>query len=345
MNRKIIVYMLISLLCLPGLVLTTSYAETPSSFLLTANKPVEGTIILTLSGKDIKDLYGYEARFTFDPDQLELVEAKSSLDGFSVLPIIKNNEITIAHTKIGNVAGESGDIDIGTLTFKRKKHGTSTVKWESIKAVDRNLSDHTYIIGKSVSVNLLKRGFLDLGGHWAKADIELLASKDIIEGMDEDHFVPEAHVTRAQFAAMISRALNTLNLKTSLKVSMQQSPFTDVAPGSWYKDVVNNAYSAGIIEGVTATSFAPEREVTREEMAVMMVRASTYAAVPLAGDSKVTLVAFADSELISEWAREGVQSSVRLGLINGRAGDRFVPRDQATRAEAATVIKRFVDLL
>ncbi|MBP1990823.1 S-layer homology domain-containing protein [Paenibacillus eucommiae] len=341
MKHKMIAFILISLLCLPSLLLTTAYAETASSFLLTANKPVGGKIIVTMSGKNIKDLYGYEVRFTFDPDQLELVEAKSSLDGFSVSPIIKKNEIIIAHTKIGNVTGESGDIIIGTLTFKTKKSGTSSLKWESIKAVDHNLSHQTYSVGQSISVSVasVKQGFIDLEGHWAKADIELLASKGIIEGMDEDHFVPEAHVTRAQFAAMISRALK-------LKVATKQSPFTDVASASWYKDVVNNAYSAGIIQGITGTSFVPERDITREEMAVMIVRATTYASGSSVGEnSNVAVVTFADSEAISIWARDGIQTAVRLGIINGRTEDKFVPHGQATRAEAATVIKRLLSAL
>ncbi|MBP1988824.1 S-layer homology domain-containing protein [Paenibacillus eucommiae] len=332
-------YLLIALLCLSLQPAATAYAETASSFLLTANKPTDGKITITMSGTNIKDLYGYEARVTFDPDQLELMEAKSSLDGFSVSPIIKNKEIILAHTKIGNVTGESGDITIGTLTFKIKKHGTSTVKWESIKAVDHNLSDQTYTIGKSVSVTLVKKGFLDLEGHWAKADIELLASKAIIEGMDEEHFVPQANVSRAQFAALISRALK-------LKINTKQSPFTDVAAGSWYEEEVNKAYAAGIIQGMTETSFAPEKDITREEMAVMIMRASSYASGAAGSEKHDTFaIQFADSEAISVWAREQVQAAVRAGIINGRAENKFVPQDQATRAEAATVIKRLLSAL
>ncbi|BBI32738.1 S-layer homology domain-containing protein [Cohnella abietis] len=336
MNRKIMTMILLLLLCLPSELLTTSYAATASSFLLTTDKPAGGKVVVTLSGKGIKDLYGYEARFTFDPDQLELVESKSSLDGFSVSPIIKKNEIIIAHTKIGNVTGESGDIVIGSLTFKIKKNGTSNVKWESMKAVDHNLSAQTYPIGKSVSVTAAKKGFLDLEGHWAKADIEVLASKGIIEGIDEDHFAPENHVTRAQFAALISRALN-------LKTDTKKSPFTDVAPASWYKDVINSAYSAGIIQGLTDTKFAPERNITREEMAVMIVRANVYAARSSTEENnKVAEITFADSADISKWAREGVQAAVRSGIIKGKAGLKFDPQGKASRAEAATVIKRLL---
>jgi len=336
MNRKIMTMILLLLLCLPSQLLTTSYAGTASSFLLTTDKPDGGKVVVTLKGKDIKDLYGYEAKFTFDPAGLELVESKSSLAGFSVSPIIKKNEITIAHTKIGNVTGESGDIVIGTLTFKIKKSGTSTIKWESMMTVDHNLSAQTYPVGKSVSVSSTEKGFIDLLGHWAKADIELLASKGIIKGIDQEHFAPENQVTRAEFAALISRALN-------LKTDTKESPFTDVAPASWYRDVINSAYSAGIIQGLTETKFAPEQNITREEMAVMIVRAKTYASGSSTdGNNKVAEVTFADSADISKWAREGVQTAARSGIIKGKAGLKFDPQGKASRAEAATVIKRLL---
>ncbi|TXK77826.1 hypothetical protein [Paenibacillus sp. N3.4] len=63
-------------------------------------------------GQNLKDLYAYEVKFIFDPDKLEVVKAESNIKGFSVSPIIKNNEITIAHTKIGNVEGEKGNLAI-----------------------------------------------------------------------------------------------------------------------------------------------------------------------------------------------------------------------------------------
>ncbi|GGD56529.1 S-layer homology domain-containing protein [Paenibacillus nasutitermitis] len=337
MNRKMMTYLLLFLLCYPLALPAATYAEQAPSFLIAAHKLADGKVIVTMSGKNMEDLYGYEARFTFDPDLIELVDATSSLDGFSVSPIIKNNEIIIAHTKIGNVSGDHGDISIGSLTFKIKHHGTSTVRWESMKVVDHHLSNQSFSLGKGITVT---KFFLDLEGHWAQADIELLASKNIVKGVDEDHFIPNAKVTRAQFTALIARALN-------LKAGSNQSPFTDVAPGAWYENEVKSAYSIGIIRGITETSFAPEKNITREEMAVMIVRARNYASDsalrdPGGADSVMT---FADSENISEWAKKEIQFAVGLGIVNGRTKTRFVPRDQATRAEAATVIRRLLTSL
>lgn len=332
--RTRIVWSMIILLCMPKLFLVTANAaEVAPIYLMDVNKPTNGQVTLTLSGKNLVNLYGYEARFSFDSDKLELLEAKSNQEGFSVSPIIKKNEIIIAHTKIGNVVGDSGDLVIGTLKFKIKKPGVTTVKWESMKVVTDQLKTTTTTIGKSVSVS---KAFVDLAGHWAQADIEWLAVKGIIDGVDDDHFKPNGKVTRAQFAAMVSRALN-------LKTTAAHIPFTDVASDSWYADVVSNAYSAKIIRGRTDSSFAPEQEITREEMTVMLIRAGKYMSADTFKETgSVDSITFTDANAISKWAIKDVELAVHLGIINGRTKNTFIPKSQSTRAEAAVAIKRLL---
>lgn len=338
MNRRVIISQLLLLVCFLMLLPISAYAQSAPSFLLTAANPVDGKVTITMNGNNMNDLYGYEASLAFDSGMLELVEAKSGLEGFSVSPVVKGNEIVLAHTKIGNVAGENGDLLIGTLTFKIRKYGASTVTWKAFKTIDSRLAAQTYAIDESVSV-VAARKFVDLEGHWAREDIELLAAKGVIEGMDEDHFVPEAHVTRAQFTALLARALH-------IQTDAKQNPFTDVSPGSWYNEAVRSAFAAGVIQGVTETSFAPEQKIAREDMAVMMARASAYVAGAATGQSlEGDLPIFADMEEASEWARADIRAAVHLGIINGREENRFVPKDKATRAEAAVVIKRLLSSL
>jgi len=335
LKRKLAIVSLFMLLtCVPFI--KPAYAETTPSFQLTADQPVDGKVTITMSGKDIKDLYGYEAKITFHPDELELVEAKSNLDGFSVSPVITNNEILIAHTKIGKKPGESGDVKIGTLSFKIKRDGNFNVKWTSMRTITYDLSDHTYAVNDSVSIHSQQKSFVDLEGHWAKKEIELLALKGIVKGINEDYFAPEALVTRAEFATLISRALE-------LKAAETTAPFTDVPPSSWYKDAVNSVYAVGIVLGITDTRFAPGQNITREEIAVMLARAIKLSpdAASVGGAEKVS---FADSDAISGWARTDIETAVQLGIMKGRAGEKFVPQGLATRAEAAIVIKRLMSL-
>jgi len=139
--------------------LSTVHAEKVSDFEMqtSTTESANSTFTVTLKGKDIQDLYAYEAKFNFDPKVLEIVKAETKIKGFSVSPIVKDNEITIAHTKIGNVNGEKGNLDIATITFKAKRAGTTAVKWTAIKVLDRNLKDQeftpnqssTFTIGRS----------------------------------------------------------------------------------------------------------------------------------------------------------------------------------------------------
>lgn len=332
MRRSIILF-LIAIVCVSGRYTATAKADEAPVFRLDASKPADGKVVMTLSAANINHLYGYEAKLSYDAERLELIGAEPGMNGFFVPPIVKKNEIVIAHTKIGDVSGESGDITIGTLTFKLKKHGKASVKWEAMKAVTDQLQSKTITVGASASAG---RGFADLDGHWAREDIEMLVFEGIIDGMDDDFFVPDAMVTRAQFAAMVVRALN-------LNETSVQTPFTDVPLGTWYRDAISSAYAAGLVKGMTESSFAPDKEITREQMTVMIMRAGKYASEGGIQESgSADSLSFADASSISDWAVKDITAAVRAGIVNGRTADSFAPQDQATRAEAAVMMKRLL---
>lgn len=89
----------------------------------TSDTESTGEFTVTLKGEQLADLFAYEAKFSIDASKLEVVKAETKIEGFSISPIVKNNEVTIAHTKIGKVNGEKGDVILGTITFKVKKVG------------------------------------------------------------------------------------------------------------------------------------------------------------------------------------------------------------------------------
>lgn len=329
--RRRILWLAILLIGAAQLFGASAYAEAAPAYELSAGKIANGQVTLTLSGKNVADFYGYEATFSYNPDSLELVAFKSSREGFAITPIVKNGKIIIAHTKIGDVAGDRGNIVIGTMTFKLKKYGETTVKWESIKVVTGQAKSTTTAVGTSVAIS---KAFTDLNGHWAKADIEWLAMKGIIEGVDDTHFKPNATVTRAQFAAMIARALN-------LQAYTTAAPFGDVPQNAWYAEAVRSAYAAGIIKGVANERFAPGQEITREEMAVILVRAGKFAAADVFKGAASALT-FADASAISKWAAGDVTLAMQAGLLKGGSQNKFMPQAKTTRAEAAVVIKRLL---
>ncbi|MGO4500958.1 S-layer homology domain-containing protein [Paenibacillus sp. 2RAB27] len=178
--------------------------------------------------------------------------------------------------------------------------------------------------------------FDDVKGHWAKNEIELLASKLVIKGTSETTFGPNNHVTRAEFAALLVRSLG-LKEEGSTR-------FTDVPANSWFAGTAGASAKAGLIEGFEDNTFRPNERITREQMAVMITRAMTFAGKSVAVDLK-QLVKFTDSKSLSTWSQNAVAEAVSAGIVNGVTETEFVPAASATRAEAAVMLKRFLQFV
>lgn len=173
---------------------------------------------------------------------------------------------------------------------------------------------------------------------WAVNEIEVLASKDIITGTGAANlFAPNVQVTRAEFISLLVR---TLELKAD-KSDMAKVKFSDVPAGSWYEEAVQTAAAKGLIGGYEDGKFAPNKPITRAEMAVVLSKAlsasgsGSQAATAATADS-----GFADQSQIPGWAKEAVAKVTGLGTMQGRADHRFAPHEVTTRAEAAVVMYR-----
>lgn len=189
--------------------------------------------------------------------------------------------------------------------------------------------------GNSVyAVAALDRQFADLEGHWAKADVELLASKLILNGMTPETFGPELSVTRAQFATMLVQAL-------SLAEAADAAAFTDVGSGDWYAGAVGSAVKAGLIAGYTDGSFQPDRNITREEMAVIAARAMAFAGGE-PSPAGTSVAGFGDAADIADWAADAVALVSDAGVMGAMPDGRFSGREYASRAQAAVVLKRLL---
>ncbi|MGG1516374.1 polysaccharide lyase family 8 super-sandwich domain-containing protein [Paenibacillus oryzisoli] len=187
----------------------------------------------------------------------------------------------------------------------------------------------------SYGVLAYNKTFADVAADfWAHAVIKQMAAKHILDGVDSANFDPQGRVTRAQFAVMLARALG-------LTEGSSPAGFQDVAEAAWYADAVAKASAAGIVSGRTAIAFAPDADVTREEMAVMIVRAYAY----LHGKSAAASgkIAFGDQSQIQSWAQEAVAAAQALGLISGRSNDLFAPQASMSRAESTQVIANLLN--
>ena len=179
--------------------------------------------------------------------------------------------------------------------------------------------------------------FDDVKDHWAKDNIEFLASREILKGKGAGIFDPNGNVTRAEFVTMLA------NLTDKAIAGSASSGFDDVLEGAWYYDYVNWAVAKGIVQGYGNGKFGPNDKITREQMAVMMDNFLTAIKADL--DIKNEKISFTDQSQISSWAVKAVSNMQQYGIISGRPGGIFDPKGTATRAEAATILKGYIDSL
>ena len=179
--------------------------------------------------------------------------------------------------------------------------------------------------------------FTDITGHWAADNILFAASRGLLSGTSDTTFSPDTGMTRGMFVTALGR-LAGINPD-----SYQTGKFTDVKADAYYAPYVNWAAQTGIVEGVTAITFAPDTNINREQMAVIM---ANYAK-KLGCDLPKTLqaVTFADNAQISSWAKDAVKVMQQAGILAGKNGNKFDPKGTATRAEVATVLRRFVEIV
>ena len=162
----------------------------------------------------------------------------------------------------------------------------------------------------------------------------MLASKLVVQRQSEEAFAPEQPITRAEFSALIVRSLGLSEDHTG-------AAFNDVSVADWHAGVIGAAAQAGLIEGLTYRRFDPSSPISREQMSVMIARAVKASGQTPSSTMKSGL-AFSDTSSISDWALESIQQLMDAGLLQGQTGNRLAPADQATRAEAAVLIKRFL---
>lgn len=177
------------------------------------------------------------------------------------------------------------------------------------------------------------RTFADIANHWAKHEIEVMAARKIVDGMDGVNYVPQGTITKAQFVKILVSLLG-------IEEEEYTGTFTDIKD-KWYTGYVESALKAGIITADENT-FNPDAPITREEMAVMVANTIKYVDE---GKAIVAELTFEDKDQISESALEAVAIAFSNGIINGRTETTFVPQGTATRAEAATMIYRLLKTL
>ena len=176
--------------------------------------------------------------------------------------------------------------------------------------------------------------FTDLGtALWAESSITKLASAGVISGKGDGTFAPGDNVTREEFLTMLIRGLK-------IKIKSGDISFSDVVSGAWYEEYVMTAFENGIVSGISETEFGTGRYITRQDMAVMAVRAAENNNMILKKDDAGE--GFKDADTISDYAKDAVQILRDSKIVSGMEDGSFMPMNLCTRAEAAVIIDRLI---
>lgn len=224
----------------------------------------------------------------------------------------------------------------------------STVMFEVINAAG-DAVENVYYVTPDVDLNKEKEEklktlaplnkFADMVSHWASYDVEYMANEGLIAGKGEGTFDPDAQITRAEYITILDRAMGY--------ELVNGESYADVANDSWYATYVATAKVNGLLNGLpTDDGFKPEQPITREEMALF-----TYNAIKAIGRNDEWLsdlpddyAKFTDTSEVSEWAREALQYFIHTGIIKGMTDTTVVPKGNATRAQGAVILKRFMQM-
>ena len=177
--------------------------------------------------------------------------------------------------------------------------------------------------------------FADVSGSdWFYNDVRDVYEKGIMDGTGADRFSPNAPLTRAMIVTILYRMAGSPSVSGS-------SDFTDVAAGKWFAKAVAWAAANGIVNGYGSGLFGPNDPVTREQLAAILYRYAVYGGMT-AVTLEENLGSFADTAQLSAYAIQAMNWAVGQGLING-SGSNLVPKAQATRAQVAAIIHRYLE--
>ncbi len=181
-------------------------------------------------------------------------------------------------------------------------------------------------------------GFTDVPGegNWAHAGIDYCVANGLMSGVGDNLFAPKMTTTRAQIVQIL------YNLEGEPKVSGTM-PFTDLTQ-NWYKDAVLWAYQTGVVSGTSATTFAPDLPVTREQIAVILMGYAEKVLGVTRTWTPADLSVFPDAGSVSGWAKDALADAVALGLISGASNGGVTllePQGSATREQVATILMEF----
>lgn len=286
-------------------------------------------------------------------EQLELMDAAAESGFFTLVGPAMNYSVSITHlgatyditefaSYVERTIAIPDDVDSKRITTGVVVNEDGTVRHvptqvvkrgNSYQAILNSLTNSLYAV-ISYPVN-----YDDMSGHWAEDSVHDMGSRLVVQGTPEGLFQPNDDITRAEFAAIVVRALG-LDPE-----GFDDNPFSDVAALNPFKGVIGAASAYGLLSGYVDGTFRPDGLITREEAMAVAARAMIVAEMAIAtGDEEMeaALSVYGDAADVSAWARDNVAANLLAGIVKGRSAAELAPGATMTRAEAAVIVRRLL---
>lgn len=288
---------------------------------------------------DADERAALEKRHIYTEDisrSLESLKGWSQSDRMKLLSYVEKNEMD----KVKEMLGIKEEIPPNNVGIGGGGGGAPAAPVTAVPIPENQLPPAPALgLNPADQLNHVKANFRDVENHWARKSIENMVAAGIVSGMSQDRFEPESRITRSQ---MITLIINSLKIDTNIEGTI---PFTDVVEGTWYYHPIKTSYQHNLVKGVSASSFAPNKPITREEMIIMIMNAVKDQNLSITPDLSRDIHRFSDNGKISGWAKESVERAYQLGMISGKSETLLDPKGTATRAEAVTIIEKVYNLL
>ena len=229
---------------------------------------------------------------------------------------------------------------IDLAQYAPTKSGATFEGWYADKGLTKKITSvkldaNTTVYAKWTEAPVSGLPFGDVKtADWFYNDVKYVYEKGMMAGTAADVFAPNATTTRAMIVTILYR------LEGSPAVT-GTSAFVDVPAGQWYTDAVNWAAANQIVNGTSATTFAPNDSITREQMAAILYRYAQYKGYDVT--KKADLSGYSDNSQVSAYAKDALAWANAAKLINGVTNTTLAPQGNATRAQVSAILHRFCD--
>lgn len=284
---------------------------------------------------ELSTVSGAVDKAVYSKEQSDINAANMLLAKFYDLPIRGKlyDKLNSISSSTGGSSGGSGGGGGGGSGASKKDPLPSAVDTNNSVSIIPVLTAPDDNTADELDTYLLR--FKDMKNHWARADVEYMAGLGVVSGDENDVFRPDDNVSRAEFATMITRAME-------LEETPYANSFFDVVTEDWYSGYVQTVKSNDFMSGYDGL-FKPNSAITREEIARVIVAAYNNKTNTSLQTGRTLY--FNDLDDISHWAYDYIVEAADMGFIYGITDELFAPKQNATRAQAAAMLKRVYDKL